>query len=256
MVFISLLETSAYQLDVAKRVLRSLALVDPELALAFSDMLNTVDRRDIGVQEVLTAYIRQDVNCLSTEIISRGLAKINDKRLREQTLLKLIVISRELKLFASPTILVFFLNIINSIDDPILKAKSSAFILSVIEKDDEQCKNVFWQMLDAWEKIDIIWMRVECGFDLSSIIAGTHAAFAEDLYEKTKALRRTSSLANQPIGLMYYEILRIASRAVGGLNFLDINSKDAWNKLIQSIELIPSKSLKKFAIWSISNFEV
>jgi hypothetical protein len=99
-------------------------------------------------------------------------------------------------------------------------------------------------MMDAWEKIDIIWMRVECGFDLSSIIADTHLDFAEDIHNKSKALRNTTSLANQSIGFMYYETLKIASRAVGGLNFSDNNSRDTWEKLIQCIELLPSNLLR------------
>jgi hypothetical protein len=49
------LDTSAFQLDLTKSILRSTAFVDPELAIVFSEMLNTVERRDNGIQEVLTS---------------------------------------------------------------------------------------------------------------------------------------------------------------------------------------------------------
>ena len=242
--YLKILETSADQLFVTRGIIRSISQVDIQLALAFAEMLNTVLRRDNGIQEVLTSYIRQNISNISVEVISKSLNEIIDYKIRETTLLKLVSISKEQNHFQDKKFFSFILNSLDMIFDPISRTKFIAELLSEVSENDE-CKDILYnKLLDSWEKIDVLWLRVESGYNLISTIAGAHKNYAEDIFTQSRKLRHTSSLANQQIGVLFYESLLLATRAVGGLDLSNPDALEKWNLLFESINFIPSRLLR------------
>ncbi|MDO9086015.1 MAG: hypothetical protein Q7U53_07410 [Anaerolineaceae bacterium] len=245
--FLNLLGASADQLNVTKNIIRSVAKVDFNLALAFAEMLNTVIRRDLGIQEVLTSYIRLDNNHIDTNQIKLAISKITDTRVKENTLIKLVLILNELDSFSNPKLLNFFIDYIETIIDPVHKCKFIAYLLANSESNPQQnnelmCKN----LVDSLEKIDVLWMRVECGYDLISIVSKSSPEFADEIYQRTKSIKHTSTLSNESIGVIYFETLKLAGRLVGDLDLNIGDSRNLWNLLLKAIEILPALQIKLF----------
>ena len=236
--FISILKTSASQLEISKNILRTLATVDLDLALAFSSMLNTSERRDIGLMEVLDAYSDINFANLDCKKILSTLDKFEDSKILEQTSSKIISGIKSNNHF-SKDIIEFLLELITRVTDPTEKAKSLTNILAFSENYVNE-NQIFEKLIFTLEQIDLIWIRIECSFDMVSILAENHKEFALQIFEKTRDLSRCSSLSNQTIGIMEYKNLEKATQLFGELDDSEESIKYKEN-LLQLIDRFPSK---------------
>ncbi len=248
--FIRLINNSASQLDVTKRVLRSLATVDVELALTLSSLLNSVERRDVGIQEVLTSYIQTNIKCYSQDIVIKSIFTIIDSKIQESVINKIVELVTKASDFFCQKDYQFCVEILEKLTDPIIKAKGFSYLLSIPLTTDKN-QQVFEKLLDSWEQIDIIWMKIECAYSMVCHIAEANYQMAQDLFDRAAALARTTSLANQSIGIMYYETLRSAAKLFGKFN--PINEKDENIQSFYNLyERIPSKLLKLVVISQVA----
>lgn len=253
--FIRLLDTSAEQLEISRRILRSLCLVDPDLALTFAELLNTLERRESGVRDVVISYVRQDRIKIDIEFIYKALAKIRSQNTREEAFLKMLSNSGTRNKIKSNTDLQnFFINSLPIIIDPIILCKCTARLLSIFDSsvDKERCQVLFSALLDGWDKIDVVWQKVEVGFDMVVHIASVSQSYGAELYERSKSLRNTSSLANQSIASIFFHLLGLAIRSVGEIDLSNQAAKSSWEQLLTSVDLLPSALLRTYLIARIA----
>jgi hypothetical protein len=252
--FIRLIDTSADQLDISKRILRALSFVKPDLALTFAGMLNTTKRRDEGIRESLVAYMRQDRLPIKISIIEDGLNGIKDEAYRTSTIIRLVETGNGSAKLSDLELRNYFSSKIDRINDPILVCKGLAQLIIANNKEDdvEIRKEIFTRLINSWQEIDIAWIRTEAAFDLASQIGNIDQQLAMQLYESAVELREATALANQTLGRMFLETLQTAVRPVA---FIDIQHQDGkfiWDELIQLVELIPSRSLKIYVLSKIA----
>jgi len=252
--FIRLIDTAADQLDITKRILRALSFVKPDLALTFAGLLNTTERRDEGIRETLIAYMRQDRLPIEISIIENGLSKIKDETHCVNTIIRLVETGNRSTKLSDLDLRNYFFVKIEKINDPVLVCKglTQLIIANNNEKDAEIRKELFEKLINSWQEIDVAWIRTEAAFDLSSQIASVDQQLAMQLYEKAVELRETAALANQTLGVMFFETLQTTIRATA---FIDIHLEDGkhiWNELLQLVELIPSRSLKIYILSRIA----
>lgn len=252
--FIRLLDTSAAQLDITKKILRALSLVKPNLALTFADMLNTTKRRDVGIRESLVSYMRQDRLSIEINIIENGLTRIKDDAYCANTIIQLLEMGNQSGKLNNQELKIYFAKKVGAIKDQVLVCKGLAqlIIANSDEKEIEIRKEISENLINVWGEIDTAWVRTEVAFDLASKIGNVDQQLAMHLYEKAVDLRETSVLANQTLGGMFLETLQTGIRSVG---FIDIQQEEGalvWGELMQLVELIPSRSLKAYVVSRIA----
>lgn len=252
--FLRLIDTSADQLDISKRILRALSVVKPELALDFADLLNTVKRRSDGAHEVLAAYMQQDRLAINPNIIEKGLIKITDDTDQSSTLARLLEIGNRTDKLQNPELQSYFLKKIELISDPILLCKALAQLIISYNKelDAQKRTELFDKLILSWQQIDITWVQTEAAFDLSSRIASVDHELAKHFYQNAVALRETLALANQTIGSMFLETLLTTVKVAGHIELNNAMEKQAWNDLFQLIDLLPSRLLKCLIVSKIA----
>lgn len=244
--FLRLLDTSAEQLDISRKTLRALSMVEPDLALAFADMLNMVERREEGIQTILETYLRQDRLKLNVQFVEAALKKISERSIREETILRAITEARSSGKINDQSLRQLLIQVAQTIEDPIIICQCLARLISTLDTTShkDQIAQLYTKLLNAWEKLDIIWLRVELGFDLVSDIAMCDQIYAADLYERAKALRQVSPLANQPVGVILYQTLELCVRVASRLDKSKDEAKFIWDQLVKLIDGVPSRLLQ------------
>lgn len=252
--FLRLIDTSADQLDISKRILRALSVVKPDLALDFADLLNTVKRRSDGAREVLVAYMEQDRLEINTTIIDKGLIKITDDSDRSSTLVKMMETGNRTGKLQTPELQAYFLGKIDLISDPTLLCKAiTQLIISHDKEHDAQIRiELFAKLTMSWQRIDTVWVQTEAAFDLASRIATVDLELAKQLYQNAVTLRETSALANQTIGTMFFDTLLATVKTVGHIELNRDKEKQVWDDLFQLIDLLPSRLLKCYIVSKIA----
>lgn len=244
--FQSLLQSSADQLEIASPIIRSLASVRPDLALDFATKLNSQERRELALQEALLAFARQDRVPVGYEVVAKCLALMCTDEARDRAVRRLIVEIRDRGFFTSDPQFRNLIGLARSIADPIARCQSLSLIIRAYQQpqDQELRQELFNDLLAAWDTIDVVWVRIEAAFDLVEDIAKTEPNLAATLYDRARALRDTSSLANQTIGNMYYHLIRVALRAGVHLDLASEAAQGVWHELLALIEHVPSSWLR------------
>lgn len=252
--FIRLIETSAEQLDISKKILRALSIVKPKLSLTFADLLNTVKRREQGVSEVLLAYMQQDRLMLDTNVLDEGFSKVFDETFRSSVIVKLLLVGNKTKKLNNLSVRDYFVNIVKTIVDPALHCQALTQLIIAYNQDSDKNRRaeLFESLLASWQKIDIQWLQTEAAFDLSSRIAEVDTELANLMYQSAVTLRETSSLANQTIGTMFFETLLVSVKTIGFIDIQLIAEKQIWNDIFQLIDQIPSRLLKCYIVSKIA----
>lgn len=252
--FLRLIDTSANQLDISKRILRALSVVKPELALDFADLLNTVKRRSDGAREVLVAYMQQDRIDINTVILDKGLIKITDDSDLASTLVKMLELGNRTGKLYTPELQAYFLGKLDLISDPTLLCKALTQLIISLDKEHDTQKRIelFAKLTMSWQRIDTVWVQTEAAFDLASRIASVDLELAKQLYQNAVTLRETSALANQTIGTMFFETLLATVKVVGHIEPNHDTQKQVWDDLFQLIDLLPSRLLKCYIVSKIA----
>jgi hypothetical protein len=246
--FIRLIDTAAHQFNISRKILRALSTTDPELALTFAELLNVSNRRDKALQDVLIAYVRQDRLNITSEFLEFGLAKIYDSAFREQTIFNLVnVAKKEHKLEKLKD---FCLKKVNGIQDLIIRCKIYARLISIFP--DEQNlsvrEKIFNQLLSDWEKVDILWYRIEMAFDLASIIAPVDNLHAKELFNLAVEIRDQVPLANQALGKLIFETLNIIPDLLGYFDLNIDNAKQTWDEYLNAVNTLPAHSVRIYLL--------
>lgn len=249
-----MIDTSADQLDITKRILRALSYVKPSLALTFADMLNTTKRRDEGIRESLIAYMRQDRLSIEISVIENGLTRIKDDTYCANTMIQLLETGNRSTKLSDLELRNYFAKKIDTINDQVLVCKglTQLIVANNNEKETEIRKELFEKLINSWQNIDVAWVRTEAAFDLASQIGNVDQQLAIQLYEKAVELRETTALANQTLGSMFFQTLQTAVKTVGFIDIQHEYEKHIWGELLQLVELIPSRSLKVYVLSKIA----
>ena len=240
-----LLQGSAAHLAVTRRLLRSLTIYKPELALKFATKLNAAERRDRAFQEVLWVYADLPSGEIDLSFIEMVLNKISEVERRERALVRLIERFADLGLFADMPQVRLFLDQIEQMQDPRNQCYACAFALNAIAVSETNLVDSLSQrLIAALRNVDTQWERVGLGFDLATIVAKNAPEFARSLLEQTRTERATSPLAEEFFADIYTDCLQLALRAFSGVVASDPNYKISRDQFIQMIHRVPSPNVQ------------
>lgn len=239
-----LLNASAEHYEISKRLLGVLVSCNPDVALDFAKQINTRDRRDKALGEMLRVYVTDKSCGLKIDLVQSLLDLIVDPRFRDQTLVKILGVSAFQRTISEFPDLEDLFNRVDTIIEPVDQAYAYAYILKLLASGPKQeMTEVFQQMFASWSRIDTQWNKVDIGFDLVSLIAEVDLELAKELFEAVKEEKLQSPLSEGLVAELYINTLGIIIRTFSdSIKGDDYRAKH--NELVKLIEQIPSCSVR------------
>ena len=244
--FGELLQASAEQHVITRRILRALTSVRPQMAFDLTARLNTFARREQGLHEAIVAYVAQKRLPVQFNLIKSALEGLKSVENHDRCVRDVI---EEISSGDAPSriaLLHAMQGIARTIEDPITRCESLALLMSAFADpvETEGLRAVFDEVINAWNSVEVVWQRIELAFQIVVEIAKTDPEKAADLYERARTLRDTSSLATQPIGGMFYQLLQLAVRVAASIDPSKPNDNSIWPVLLANIQNVPSSLLR------------
>jgi hypothetical protein len=243
--FNNLLINTADHFTITKKILREITSYDPEIAINFAEQLNTLSRRDDAYTEVLIAYMRQDDNLINLEFIERILFRIKDRQQRDRTFVRILERFSEKEFFTKESHAYRFMEIASKLENPVDRSLALSYCI-LIKSNVNQSKTadgLFDQVINSWQSIDMLWQKVDIGFEIASILSKKNKDQAENILVLSRKERLTSPLACGHVSELYINTIILAIRCFTDL-LKDKEYPKYRSKLLEAIERIPSLEIK------------
>lgn len=252
--FDELLLTSADHYETCINIITTLANNTTDMAYDLIKRINTEERRDRALYKVLSSIIYKKVNELDVGEFCIKLDEIINPQLKNSIIIKLLdrLESDEEFIEQSIGISLRLTSIINNVND--LEDKCYIFcawyqILNKKHENQDKCNKILETIKNSWEKIDVIWSRVNIGYIIVSRISRVNPEFGKELFKKIKEIKKEHKYVSKETSILLIRVIQLAIRAFSGLLRKKINSKDDFKKISDAIRLIPSDGERAF-IWS------
>ena len=209
--------------------------------------LNIENRRDYALASLVRSQMQAAPDVVPFDVAFNAFNRICDSEIRENLLCDTLEQISEgwspESLSQSLGKLVPFINYATQMSDPVLRTRSCSMAISVLS----QCRVAEYDGLleklratlgKAWEAIDDDWIKVDVGFEISSILASHSRDVALSYLTKTDTFRKDLPLYD--CRSSYWLVVRLAIRAYSGLAASDLDTEDDLKRLESRIDRIPS----------------
>lgn len=245
-----LLNNTAEHFYDIRGTIRALAKEKPEIAFECIKLINTQHRRDLALNELINYSLKTSLNKINLEIIQKALGEFIDKFMKYKSIMRFIKkLSKNNDKIETDFMkrILPILNEIKDIEDSYTRLLTCCygFIFLNKQKSEEYCglKQLLLQTLNnAWESIDVGWFKIDVGFRVAKLLSNELPEIAKEYLRKSDDLRETIILESSDSGLVYKACLKLAIRAYCGLIPGGINRDEDLDRILQSIEKIPSNA--------------
>lgn len=234
--YYSLIDTSAEQLRLTKRLIAAVASYDYLLATDFAEALNTEDRRNSAIAEVLQVYTKNDPKTLDFEYIKNTLYKISYIPYRDWVLVHII---KRFSMYEGSdieeSIKLYFLELVKEIESPAGRAIGCCHYLNWLTNGNTEIQEEITRILKySIEHIDPLWSKISIGFDIVTFLAPKNQSLATDMFNKVVCYRGESTFSDKRISELYIEACKTMIRLIPDL----VKLKDCREKIDSIIEVI------------------
>ncbi|MBI1924586.1 ATP-binding protein [Candidatus Poribacteria bacterium] len=251
-----LLLTTAEHYHAVRGPIRALAKAKPEIALELAKSLNTQDRRDQAILELIDAAIEIPANKFNLTFIKTAVDGIVDSDCRDKALVKVMNRLSAIDNHLETSVMANALPLINSITDikdAYARCKACCFGYSFLTKQDAGkysglASDLLQRLETAWEAIDVGWRKVDTGFQITRTLATNSPEIARKYLDLTDQIRDEIIMDAEAPALTYLACLRLAIRAYNGLLANNINTEEDMERLTALIYRIPSNG-ERAGLW-------
>lgn len=242
-----LLDKTAEHYYATRGVIEALAKTRPEMAFEIAMNLNTEERRDMALIDLIESAIQEQINNCNLNFLKSVLDQIVDIELRDIALLRIIeklFVASE-KIESMITNILPFINLIKEIRDARKRCKACCLAYSFLVKCNANkysvlASQLLQQLNEAWQAIDIGWQKVDIGFEIVGYLAACSLETARKYLELTEKYRSENLIDAQTVAWAYMACIRLAIRAYSGLLPKNLNTDDDMEHLKRLIYHIPS----------------
>ena len=252
-----LLDVTADHYHVARGVINAIAKANLQMTLELANSLNTQDRRDLSLLDLVTAAIEVPANKMDLGLIQMAINTIVESDKKDEARLEVIRRLSKVAETLEPSFVANALPLINSIKDIKDAGKrciACCFAYSMLAKVDAgQCPGMISDLsrkLDAaWQSIDVGWEKVDIGFKISRNLAESSPEMANRYLDIASKVRDEIIMDAKAPAAAYLTCLRLAIRAYSGLLPGNINTNEDMMRLKTLIERIPSNG-ERAGLWA------
>jgi len=252
-----LLHVTAEHYHVAHGAINALAKSKPRMALELAKSLNTQDRRDLALLDLVTSAIDVPANKLDFDLIQTAINAIVESDKKDEALVEVIKRLREVAETMDASFVSNALPLINAIkdiEDAGERCRACCFAYSLLtEVNEGQYSGLISDLsrkLDtAWKSIDVGWEKVDIGFKIARNLAKNSSEIANKYLDITSKIRDEIIIDSKAPAAAYLACLRLAIRAYSGLLPENINTDEDLMRLATLIERIPSNG-ERAGLWA------
>lgn len=243
--------------EIARGILRILAVSRMDWVLNTAMRFNTQARRDEALRVIAKSmFMESDAFSCDLEYVDRVLANVASQRHKDDIL---VMLFRQFK----------FSSIEENLSDVLLKGCSS--LLPLVRNSRKRCRaygyfygflaklsssyahstkrQIFRELVSAWEQIEVDWERVELGFWMAETLATTSSEDAIFFLDSAEKLRKNLTFNVSAQASPYSACVSLCIRVYVALLSVKKAREDDLSKLYQCIDIIPP-SYEKAALLS------
>ena len=252
-----LLLTTAEHFMAVRGTIRALTKTHPELAFEVARSLNTEERRDLAMHELIKSTLDNAISELDIGFLRNVLSKMIDIELREDALILIIKRLSSTSDVLDPSFTKRTLPLIDStkeIQDADDRCRAVSFAYSFLAEQDSNeysglMANLLQRLDSAWKSIDIGWLKVDTGFRIAKELAPASPESAKKYLDLTDSIKEEVIIDAESPALTYLYSLKLAIRAYSGLLPRKINTPEDLESLAILIDKLPSNG-ERAILWS------
>ena len=254
--FCRLLDATADHTIATRDIISALAINHFEKALEFALMLNTEQRRDSVLLDLIEAMLNQPLKALSVTALRKAFDEFSNREYRNEAL-RSVLTWLDSKVNCDPEIVANFIPLIATADqvrDSVLRCRccllGRRFLLANSSATQQELSNHLSRtLLESWKSIDIGWIRINIGFEIAKDLAKISPDEARKYLEQTEQYRAEWQIAAYAPAAAYVSCLRLATRAFSGLLPRNLNTEEDLSKIEQLIDALPSYGMRA-TVWA------
>ncbi|MDA8228936.1 MAG: hypothetical protein M0T74_14805, partial [Desulfitobacterium hafniense] len=250
-----LLESTADHYQALKGAIRALAQTVPQKALFIAFELNTEDRRDMALYEIVESVLTLPVFEIDFVFLHDIIKRINDIDYQDDLIVNILTkIHANIEGLANFQATLGVLNEARNISNLGAKCRACSLVYKILCKINDPrhtslAEGMLKELKDAWEAIDVGWHKVDIGFKIVGTLAEESPDLAQNYFTKTEQFRDELLFDSKSTSLSYLSSLRLAIRAYSGLLPKGIDTTGDIDRITRLINRIPSYGERAF-IWS------
>jgi hypothetical protein len=254
--FRQLLDSSADQYVASKRIIRALAKKCPQLAMDFALSLNSQDRRDEALSDVVDSLLHTSDERLDLISVETTISEIKSVDSKDDEVLDTLhrlsrIETKDDRVFneAKP-----ILSRSVQIRDAGERCQALCYIIQFHVSQEKTLDDVLtFDLLklleDSYHAVDVIWHKVDTGFRIAQSITKYSKDLANQYLRLSQRFKKENILCNETLATAYVGCLRLGIRAFSGLLSNDIDKEDDLIYLSNLISRIPSHG-QQAELWS------
>ncbi len=251
-----ILETTGDHYQTTHTIIQSLTKTRRDLALDFATKLNTEDRRDKALFDIIKASLKTTLDKLDLQFVDELWDKLEDLDLKDEAILAVIerFFDEDENIDSLIPQVLQFITRISIIQDAIERCRAYCLAFSILvkcnyEKYASITSSILKSLDNAWQAIDEGWLKVNNGFKIAEALADVSAETAQTYINKTETARNEIKINDSGTAQIYLSCLLLAVRAYGGLIPNGVATQSDLDRLTQLIDRLPSNG-DRAALWA------
>jgi len=246
-----LLDTTAFHYEVTRGIIKALAQTKRDIALDLTQRLNTEERRDKALLNLLKTLIRVPVSKIELTFVQNTLSYVADPALKDEIVVKVMarLARASEKMESVVTNALPIISRVKDIQDARMRCNACCFAFSFLTKQDaSKYRGLISDLLNhlklAWQSIDVEWEKINTGFKIATSISSGSMEEAQNYLGLTEKLRNEIVLEADTIASTYLSCLRLAIRSYKGLLPKNLDSEEDIENLGRFIDRIASNGIR------------
>jgi len=251
----SLLLSVADHYRAVRQIVRFLSTAEPDLAADIASRLNTLERRDACLRDVLIHHLSKPAADIPFPWVLGRARLIQTDSLREQVVVEICdVVRRSKPGSVHAGSLMGIAELAETLSDSTAWFHAvcglAAYGVSTADATARQlADHLTTSIILRLDEIDKVPARVDAGYEGAAYLADGAASVAQSLLSAADARERSTPLAGRIPSAAYEDMLRLAIRAFGGILQQGLESDNAERALEALIHRVPASG-DQAILWS------
>lgn len=253
----ALLESSADQYHACRNIIVALSLTCPQQALEVARRLNTLDRRDLAIRDVVKTFCKQPQGARLPNFIEDAIDEIDSPRVRDSAIIRVVesFTGNDFEATLLNSMLPTLMRLSSSAPGAAARCRALTAVLRAAYKiaqaslspcvSQEHLQN---KLMETWESLDRPWLRVDYGFIIATKLAPFDRTLAQAYVDQTNAYREQLELSSEESTRTLDSLCGLAIRAYSAMAAAGVAAESDMEKLRGVIDRIPGNG-DRAALW-------
>ena len=252
-----LLADTADHYRVARPIVRALGRVDQEKAVRVARSLNTRDRRDRALLDVVDVCLRVPDSVLDLASVRRTLTLFERSESKEKALV--MIMERAIRFKGSPTdglldSVVPMINQISTISNSGERCRACCLALQLLsgsgdDKYNSLSNHVAADLREAWDAVDVQWHKVDVGFRIAAALSSSAKCAAAEWLILAQSAKNSTSLNVESTAEVYVLCIQLVIRAFAGLLSRNLDDASDLARIARLMDVIGSPG-ERARLWA------